>query len=186
MRRAVRATYDEERVLVWQAHRADIADEALQHGRFGGASWSLRRHTVVRLSLPSLLHRVDFGRRKGRERVLGLWLRRDVFDALLQQAVHRVYEAAVYGSIRTWRLATRWAQVSVEWHDDLGLDGHPDGTETLRIGLRQEALRRFNEEGIVSVFDLTSKLQDADALAAYHLKPYPLPEATAQRLAGEA
>jgi hypothetical protein len=182
MSRVVRAHHDSERVLVWQAHHETLARAAVARGGLAGPGWSLRRHTVVRLSLPLLLTQADWGRRQGRERIVGMWLPRSVFDGLLQQAVHCTHEPEVYASLRQWRLASRYSQVSAAWLDDVDLQGVPIGRQTLRLGLRQEALRRFTD-GAADLFDVTDQLAD---LPSWPVSDYPLPADLAQRLAGRA
>lgn len=183
MIRSVRAFHDDGRVLVWQAHRHDIADAVLRSGRLGGEVWSLRRHTIGRLSLGSLLARSAWGRRPGRERILGLWLPRSTFDALLGLAVHRVHDPSVYASVRQWRLALRWAQVSIEWHPDVDLEGVPNAAATPRLGFRQAALEAFTREAH-DPFDLTPDLGRPEVLAGYAPADYPLGPELAARLAG--
>jgi len=157
---------DAGRVLVWQGHRAEVAAEAVRHGGLDVPSWSLARHTRFRLSLPALLARTDWGRKPGREHTLGVWLDEEALVRLLRQAVHDRCEMAVYGSIKAWRLASRWAQVSIGWHDEPDLAGQPTGQQTPRLGVRQAALKQFTD-AVVGVEDWT------DAVTERQLTPPP-------------
>ena len=140
-RRTVLATFDDDRVLVWQAHCCPVAEEALRLGRFGGRIWRYDRVTRFRLSLPSLLTRNGWASRAGRERILAVWLKRLAFDAILRQAVHAAFEPAVYPTEMGWRLAVRYANVSLAWHPDVDPAGNELSRVTVRIGLRDGALR---------------------------------------------
>lgn len=154
--RRLLATYDDETVLAWQAHRPDVADAALRDQRFGGGSWRTDRVTRMRLSLPSLLARCAWGTRGGRERILAVRLAREGFDAMLRQAVPAEFDPAVYASKAAFHLATRFANVSVAWHPDCAPDGATLGRLTPRFGLRDHALRAFTERWVLGVEDWTA------------------------------
>lgn len=180
--RRVRVHLDGDRALVWQAHGHELADSCLALGRYGGPRWSLARHTRLRLSLPSLLGRTERGSRPGRERTLGVWLQRDVLERLLAQAVHATCEMAVYGTLKRWRLAARYAQVTIEWHPDRTLQGGEVARQTPRIGVRQAALSMFTD-GVVALEDWTERVASrAPPPACTELE---LPDELVRRLSGE-
>lgn len=154
--RRVLATFDEHEVVVWQAHRPEVAREAVDHQRFGGRSWRTDRVTRLRLSLPSLLARCSWATRQGRERILAVRIGRAGFDAILRQAVPADFDTAVYASKGAWHLATRFANVTIGWHPDVDPAGGLLGWDTPRIGLRDHALRAFTDEWVVGIEDVTA------------------------------
>jgi hypothetical protein len=163
--RCLRAHVHADRVLIWQAHGHAVADDAIARGRFGGPLWSATRHTRFRLSLPSLLARCAWGTSPGRERVLGVWLQRSAFDALIRQAVPAAYEeGGIYASAAAMRLATRFAQVTVSWHPDCDMAGRELPDETVRVMVRDQAARVFCGEGVVAVEDWTARLRSLDTV----------------------
>ena len=183
------ATFDNDQVVVWQAHSGDVARRALAAGRFGGPGWSTDRLSRMRLSLPSLLDRCDWGRRPGRERILAVTLRRQGLDAMLRQAAHGAYEPGVYASPASWRLATRYANVMIGWYPDRDPGGAELARATLRLGLRDAALARFTEEWVVGVEDWTGWVREhRDArrreLPVPRVRPYPLQQGELERLVG--
>lgn len=187
--RVLLATFDDDTVLTWQAHHADVAAEMISRGRPGGTSWRTDRVTRMRTSLPSLLARCDWGRRPGRERILGLRMTRAGFDAMLRQAVHGEFEPEVYATRGAWQLATRYAAVTLTWHPDRDAGGHELARQTVRIGVRDDALRRLTTEWVTGFEDFTPWVEQARvapsvALAVPVLRPYPLPPELAARLAG--
>ncbi len=187
--RAVAASYDDDSVVLWSAHTSPVADATLAQGAFGGPDWRLNRVTRVRTSLPSLLARCDWGRRVGRERVLAVRVARPGFDAMLRQAVHAEFDPSIYRSRASWRLASRYAAVWVSWHPDLAHTGEALDRQTLRIGLRGEALRRFSTEWMVGVEDWTEWVQahrdgPDPATPVPVQRPYPVASDLERRLAG--
>lgn len=187
--RVVRATFDSDVVVVWQAHSHEVADAALRAGRFGGKAWRTDRVTRFRVSLPSLLARNGWATREGRERILAVRLQREGFDTMLRQAVHAGYEPEIYATRNTWHLATRYGHVVVAWHPDVDPSGAELGRETLRIGVRDAALERFTREWVVGIEDWTpwvleNRTRACASLPVPMLAPYPLPTADRLRLAG--
>jgi len=185
--RTLVAHRDGDRVLVWQAHGVELADEVLAQQTFGGPHWIGSRTTGLRLSLPALLERTAWGAGPGRERTLGVWIPATALDVYLHQGVLDERNDELYGSVRGHRLATRWAQVLVRWDDQVDLAGVATGRQTPRLGLRQEALRRFTEEDVLAVEDWTDTVRDGPDAVAARLPPstvIEVPEATLQRLTG--
>jgi len=178
--RRVLAQFDDDAVWVYQAHGDELAAHALAQGRFGGAKWKADRLMRLRTSLPGVAVRSDWGRREGRGRILAIRLRRAGFDAMLRQAVYAHFHEKIYKSRRSWQLATRYAAVTVEWVPDTSPAGNPLTRERVRLGLRGPALRRFNEDwilGVVEVTDLVRSMRDAGTEGEVPAEaPYPLPE----------
>jgi hypothetical protein len=187
--RTVLATYDARAVVVWQAHGAEVAEEAVRLGRFGGRLWRFDRMTRFRTSLPSLLARNGWATRPGRERILAVYVARDGFDALLRQAVHAAFEPAIYPSRMGWSLAVRFANVTVAWHPDVDPAGNELPRETLRVGVRDGALRSFTDQWVVGVEDFTDWVVahrgcPRPDLAVPELREYPMDRGLHDRLAG--
>jgi hypothetical protein len=174
---------DGDRVLVWQSHRPEVAAAAVSAGAFGGPEWRLSRTTRFRLSLGSALERSAWGSKPERERLLGVWITEEAFARYLRQAVLAERNDALYGSVQAYRLATRWAQVLVSWHDDVDLGGVATGQQTGRFGLRQAALSTFTNGDVVGVEDWTDRVR-ADVFEAPALRDWPLEPAALQRITG--
>ncbi len=186
-RRALVAHRDGDRVLVWQAHGAALADEVLSRRSFGGPHWAGSRTTGVCLSLPALLERTAWGAGPNQERTLGVWLPAAALKAYLHQGVLDERNDELYGSVRGLRLATRWAQVLVRWDDQVDLAGVATGQQTPRLKLRQGALRRFAEEDVLAVEDWTDTVRAGPEAVAARLpqaSTIEVPNATLHRLTG--
>ena len=187
----MRAHFDDARVLLWQAHGAEVARHALAHGSFGGPQWRLGHITRVRTSLPSVLARSAWARKPGREHILGIWMARTAFDALLRQAVPADFEeGGLYASRSSWRLATRFAQVTASWHPQLDAFGEPTGGQAVRLGVREHALRTFASDQVLAIEDWTDRVLQAETAPGSLQVPgeavYPMSGAQAKLLAGEA
>src|SRR6476620_1634381 len=83
--RHILAHHDERSVVVYQAYRPQIADEALARGRFG-PSWKRERMTWIKPGFLWMMHRSGWAQKPDQERVLGLRLSLAFFDEILSLA----------------------------------------------------------------------------------------------------
>ena len=150
---------DDDTVVVYQAFDAEISAHAVAHGAFGGHAWRQDRVSAIRLSLTDVLHRSNWGQDVGEERILAIRIKRAGFDSLLRQAIHREFQEGLYDTKRSWQLATRYSQVSIEWGPDRDLNGAALGRQTARFGMRHKALQNFATTWIDEVIDLTGWLK---------------------------
>ena len=67
----IRADYDRDTVVIYQAYSPAIADAALKAGRFV-PPFSFHRMTWIKPSFLWLMHRSNWGQKGGQERVLAV------------------------------------------------------------------------------------------------------------------
>lgn len=175
MARALLARFDADAVVVYQAYPEELGREIVEMGRFGG-SWRFDRHTRIQPSWRGTLRRYAFGERPDRERILAVRVRRAGFDALLTAALQQDFDERLYASRQAWRLATRFAPVLVEWEPD------PDGGEEVaRLRLHGPLVRRFAEEWVVGIEDVSARARAAGTDHPVE-EPYPVPADVAVRI----
>lgn len=178
--RSLAACFDDQTIWVFAAHERAIADYATEHGRFGGKAWMEDRITRFRLSLPRVMARSERGQREAKEGLLAIRLPRDRFDAILRQAVHwREFPDGLYATKGQWRLATRYAQVVMDWAPDCDPFGADLARFTVRFGVRAHTLNKFTREWVVGIDDLTALAEQwrtSDDPPTPVMRPYPLPE----------
>ncbi|GAA2103291.1 DUF4291 domain-containing protein [Kitasatospora saccharophila] len=184
-KRQVRARYDDETVTVYQAFRPEIAEPAAAEGRFP-AAFDLGRMTWVKPSFRWLMYRSDWARSEGQERVLGVVIRRAGFDAALEAAVLSAYERGVHDSRAQWQRELRRSAARVQWDPERDLRLQPLAHRSLQLGLRGELVRRYVDEWLVRIEDLTPLARELHATRDPGLlppeRPYPVPPGAAVRL----
>src|SRR5258706_8418755 len=79
--RVILAQYDDTAVVVYQAFSAKVAKYAVDKQHFGGG-FSMDRMSWIKTNFMWMMNRSDWGTAEGQERVLAIWLKRDVFDAI--------------------------------------------------------------------------------------------------------
>src|SRR5262245_14334067 len=118
--RQIRADFDANSIVVYQAFAPVIADAALVAGRFV-APFSFTRMTWIKPSLLWLMHRSNWARKSGQERILAVRITRAGWEQALSQAVLTAPEPAIHGNAATWNKAFETASVHVQWDPERSL-----------------------------------------------------------------
>ncbi|MBO0867279.1 MAG: DUF4291 domain-containing protein [Micromonosporaceae bacterium] len=190
MLRQIRADFDAETIVVYQAYSPVIADAALAAGRFV-APFSFGRMTWIKPSLRWLLHRSNWGRKPGQERILAVRITRTGWEDALSQAVLTAPEPG--SSTAAWRSAFATAAVHVQWDPERSLRGAPLNHYSIQVGVGRALIRTYAERWVVGLTDLTPTVARIAALVrtghsakAERLLPperrYPLEASIARRI----
>jgi hypothetical protein len=178
----VRADYDARTVVVYQAYSPAIADPAVQAQQFV-PPFSYQRMTWIKPSFLWLMHRSNWTRKSGQERILALRITREGWDEALGQAVLTTADPT----------ALARATVHVQWDPERSLRGAALNHYSIQVGVSSRLIRTFATEWVVSITDLSPRARKAaelmrkgQAAKAQRLlppeRPYPVPPTTARRL----
>ncbi|QCX74456.1 hypothetical protein C9F11_03765 [Streptomyces sp. YIM 121038] len=178
----IRADYDARTIVLYQAYSPAIADAALRAGRFV-APFSFHRMTWIKPSFLWLMHRSNWARKSGQERVLAVRVSREGWEEALSRAVLTTSDPA----------AVAQAAVHVQWDPERSPRGAALNHYSIQVGIGRHLIRTFTDDWIVSLTDLTPQVRKAAALIqnghaakAPRLFPaervYPLPRALEDRL----
>ncbi|MER6443838.1 DUF4291 domain-containing protein [Streptomyces venezuelae] len=182
----IRADYDARTIVVYQAYSPAIADAALRAGRFV-APFSFHRMTWIKPSFTWLMHRSNWARKPGQERVLAVRITREGWEEALSQAVPTTADPATLAD----------AAVHVQWDPERSPRGAALNHYSIQVGIGRHRIRTFTDHWTVSLTDLTPQVRKAAALMqaghaaqAQRLLPgeraYPLPRALENRLSSGA
>ncbi|MFJ1622195.1 DUF4291 domain-containing protein [Streptomyces sp. NPDC088190] len=178
----IRADFDARTIVVYQAYSPAVAGPAVLANRFV-APFSFHRMTWIKPSFLWLMHRSNWARKPGQERILAVRITRAGWEEALSRAVlTTAAPAAVAG-----------AAVHVQWDPERSLRGAALHHYSIQVGVGRGLIRTFAEEWVVGLTDLTPRVRKIAALRqggraaqAQQLLPperiYPVPRAIAQRL----
>ncbi|MFE1127305.1 DUF4291 domain-containing protein [Streptomyces albidoflavus] len=150
----IRARQTPTTVTVYQAYPASIALPAARDQRFP-AAWKRDRMTWIKPSFLWMMYRSGWSRKEGQERVLAVEISRAGFDWALGHACLSAYHPDVHAGRDGWREALRAAPARVQWDPERDWRLRPLPWRALQLGLSGEAVRRYAEEWLVSVVDVT-------------------------------
>lgn len=185
--REVRADYDRDSIVVYQAYGEGIAEAALKAGRLV-PPFSYRRMTWIKPSFRWLMVRSQWASKPGQTRVLALRIPRTRWEEALAAAVLTDPDPRVYPSAEAWRERFASARVHVQWDPERSLRGSKLEERSIQVGIGRELARAYAEDWVSEVRDLTpiarklrERLRRGDLRQARRLlppeRPYPLPPA---------
>ncbi|WP_092556787.1 DUF4291 domain-containing protein [Actinoplanes derwentensis] len=192
MLREIRADFDAETIVVYQAYSAAVADAALAAGRFV-APFSFSRMTWIKPSLLWLMHRSNWGGKAGQERILAVRITRTGWEQALSRAVLTAPEPAVHGSAAAWSAEFARAAVHVQWDPERSLRGAALQHYSIQVGVGRGLIREFAEDWVVGVRDITPTVHKIAGLVRSGQsaktrrllppeRPYPLAPVIARRI----
>ncbi len=182
--RQVRAQFDAESIVVYQAYGDAIADAALAAGTFV-APFSMDRMSWIKPSLLWMMYRCGWATKPGQERVLAIRMSRAGFEDALSESCQSHFDPTVHADEASWRRALQESPVRIQWDPERTLDGQPMSFRSLQVGLSGPALRHYVTDWVQDIEEITGTLerrrQGQEPLPDE--RPYPLPAAVAERIA---
>jgi hypothetical protein len=150
--RQIRAVYDEHRIRVYQAYRAEIADTALAAGRFVSPPFSLGRMTWIKPSFLWMMYRAGWGfKEPGQARILAIT--RTGFEWALAHSCSSHRDPAL--SDGQWAELKRHCPVRIQWDPERDLFLRPLPHRSLQMGLMEQAAHLYVDEWIVGIEEIT-------------------------------
>ncbi|MCA8925960.1 MAG: DUF4291 domain-containing protein [Planctomycetes bacterium] len=190
--RQIRADFDRETIVVYQAYSPAIADAALAAGRFV-APFSLTRMTWIKPSFLWLMERSGYASKPGQERILAVRITRAGWDGALEQAALSSYTPGLHASPEAWSETLHASAVRVQWDPERSLRGAKLTQRSIQVGLGRAIVPAYVQEWLVELRDLTPLARKLAALrkAGRHSeaqallppeRPYPATAAARRRL----
>jgi len=154
-RYVIRAAFSQTTVRVYQAYRAEIANAALAAGKFV-PSFSMGRMTWIKPSFNWMMYRCGYATKTGQEVVLGIDITRDGFEWALEHAVLSSYHPSMHLSHEAWQSRLAEAPVRIQWDPERDWRlGAVKDVRAIQIGLSGDAVRRYVNEWVVRLEDVT-------------------------------
>lgn len=150
----IRAVYSKETIRIYQAYSYDIASEAVKLGTFG-SKFKMDRMTWIKPSFLWMMYRCGWGTKENQECILAIDLKREDFDYLVKNAVLSTYQEDSYNSREEWKYQIQNSEIRCQWDPERDIFGNPLNYRSIQIGIRGEALKKYVNEWIVSLTDIT-------------------------------
>lgn len=190
--REIRADYDRDTIVVYQAYGPHIALPAVAAQRFV-PPFSMNRMTWIKPSFRWLMHRCNWGRGAGQEHPVAVRITRAGWEEALAAAVQTSPDGRTHADADAWRTAIDAAPVRVQWDPEYSIRDAKLDHRSIQIGLSRHIVRRYVHEWTVEIRDLkplatkmSGLLRSGRVREATRLLPpervYPLPPELARRL----
>ncbi|QDT89627.1 DUF4291 domain-containing protein [Gimesia algae] len=159
----IRADYDRETIVVYQAYSDAIADPALAAQRFV-APFSLGRMTWIKPSFLWLMHRSNWGQKSGQTRILAVRITRIGWEKALSLGVLTSPEKRVFASAKEWEHQFKNARVHIQWDTERSARGAALPYFSIQVGLSRHIIREFVDDWIIGIEDLTPTVRKLNRL----------------------
>ena len=150
--KCILAQYTDEYVVVYQAYKPSIGKYAAEHQHFGG-DFSFTRMSWIKTNFLWMMYRSGWGTKVDQEVTLAIYLKRNYFETLLDQAYP---STNVHGLSKSeWDKQIASTNVRLQWDPDHDPHGAKQERKAIQLGLRKEFLEPFSGEGIIAIEDIS-------------------------------
>ncbi len=189
----IRAVFDDETIVVYQAYPSEIAAAAVREQTFV-PPFKMERMTWIKPSFLWMMYRAGWGEKKGQERILRIRISREGFEWALANSALSHFQPEIHDSQEAWQKDVKCAPVRIQWDPERSLKLERLDYRSIQIGLGVQAVPRYVKGWIVSIEDCTN-LAKAIQLAVQRQQwlevktllpseqPYPLPPEIALKVA---
>lgn len=150
----IRADYDRDTIIVYQAYNKFIAEKAIKNKRFS-EPFSFNRMTWIKPSFLWMMERCGYCQKAGQEYVLAVRIKRSSWEYALSQAVLSHPTERVYASGEEWREQMDKATVNVQWDPERNIRGGKLDYRSIQVGISRHLIEEYNNDWIVDIQDYT-------------------------------
>ncbi|MEP7285420.1 MAG: DUF4291 domain-containing protein [Chloroflexota bacterium] len=159
----IRADYDAQSIVIYQAYSAAIALPALKEKRFV-TPFSFNRMTWIKPSFLWLMERSNWGQKSDQNYILSVRIKRSGWDEALSLAVLTYPEKSVYKNAEVWKAEFDKALVIIQWDPERSIRGTHLPYDSIQVGLTRHIIQRYVDEWIIDIQDYTPLVKKLSAL----------------------
>ncbi len=149
-----------DNIFVYQAFNDRIADYAIKHQKFGGEDYSFNRMTWIKPNFLWMMYRSGWAEKDSNQsRILAIEIKFEGFEELLNQGVLTSYDQS-FADEKIWKENLNNSNVHIQWDPDHDFTGGKLNRRAAQIGIKKDALQKFNNEFIQSIQDITSFVKE--------------------------
>ena len=146
---------NEENLVVYQAFNPSIAQYAVENQQFGGSQYSFNRMSWIKPNFLWMMYRAGWASKSNQECILAIEIAKPHFEQILAEAVHSSFKSEVYASKADWQAKLKASNVVMQWDPDHHPNGNKLKRRAIQLGLRNDLLRQFGTDWVVSIQDIT-------------------------------
>ncbi len=121
--------------------------------------------TWIKPSFLWMMYRSGWAGKPGQEHVLAVSITRDGFEWALQNSAFAHFDAALHVDHAQWK-ASLSAPVRIQWDPERDMGFRPLPYRSLQVGISGEGVRRYCDEWIVGIEDITESVHEIGRLVA--------------------
>ena len=152
----IRAKYDDDSIIVYQAYNEAIANEAITLGKFGPL-FLPNRMTWIKPSFLWMMYRSGWGKKHNQEHILSIHIKREAFENLVKTAMPN-YKSEIYNNDDKKQYSA--PNIRIQWDPERFINGNPREIRSIQIGIRGPLSDKYKNEWITKIEDITDYVRD--------------------------
>lgn len=152
-----------EYVVVYQAYNKRIADYAVENQKFGGSDFSYSRMSWIKPNFLWMMYRCGWAEKENQERVIAIWIKKETFEEILQNATFTSFQSDYFETESDWRKTLEHRKTRLQWDPDHNYLGEKIERRAIQLGLKDEILEKFGKEQIECIMDITDFVKEQQA-----------------------
>lgn len=161
--REIRAVFDNTTITVYQAYNKYIAQAAVKAQTFV-PPFKEDRMTWIKPSFLWMMYRSGWATKENQEHVLAIRIKRSGFEWMLANACLSHFVPDVHGTEADWQHILAKSPVRMQWDPEKNIHLHKLDYRSIQIGLSGIAVKKYIQEWIVDITDITAHCHAIHAL----------------------
>jgi len=153
--RRIRADYDDEAIVVYQAFNNQIGEAAVAQQSFLATPFKQERMTWIKPSFLWMMYRSGWGKKTDQESVLRIRIKRSGFEWALRHACLASFDRHVYPDRESWEMRMQKSPVRVQWDPEKNIYLEPLPYRSIQIGIAGIAVTHYLNDWILAIERLT-------------------------------
>jgi len=150
----IRANFDKNSIVVYQAYGKIIAENAVKNNKFQ-SPFSFNRMTWIKPSFLWLMQRSNWAEKANQNYILAIRISREFWEELLNEGVLTNPDKLIYKNGQDWDKKFKNAKVHIQWDPERSLRGSKLEIRSIQVGVSRFLIEKYNEKGIIEISDLT-------------------------------
>ena len=156
MEKEIRANYDEQTIIVYQAYSKEIALPAVINQRFV-PPFKMERMTWIKPSFLWMMYRAGWATKEGQERILAVRIKRKGLEWALANSCLSHFDGSLFVSHDHWKTKLQNSPVRLQWDPEKDIHLQNLNYRSIQIGLTGIAVQYYVNDWIVSIDDITQR-----------------------------
>ncbi len=146
-------------IVVYQAFRKTISDFAVKNQFFGGEDYSFSRMSWIKPNFLWMMYRCGWLTKENQQKVLAIWIDKEYFENILNEAVFTSYNDKYYNSQEEWKEQLKTKDVRLQWDPDHNPYGDKLERRAIQLGLQGKTLQSFAKDKIKMIEDISDFIE---------------------------
>lgn len=151
----IRADYDNNTIIVYQAFNECIAQSAVEKQTFKSPPFKKERMTWIKPSFLWMMYRSGWATKENQERILSIKIKRCGFEWALENSCLSHFDKAIHPSYEFWKDTLKNSPVRIQWDPEKDIFLQSLNYRSIQVGLSGIAVEKYVNEWIVQVDDIT-------------------------------